>query len=451
MTSLVKFRGGSQHGTTEPDGIPLHGVGNDVDLKGNSLDLTTAQLLAPLDPVIDSPLHISLQPLTEITEHSGTTRQNDVLVETTTTINRATLDSVINNLGERDQKVRGEDLGVEEGLRTQETLVTNIDIERPLGDGLNTLVLLDPLLTTRVILPELLHDIRADVAVGLLDTLGDLTGHGGGNSGTLTISHQLLDERSDGASSKRDGLDGGTNNVTFSDGDDVSNTSTRINNGTSKGPVGDLRRGPRSSNGKDGLDSNIQPRNVEGLEHNLGGVFTVLRGVERRLSQQDMVVLRFTTEVTEETMLPKLFHFGPGPHLTLINGVVFLIGSRGLSSLITNKKIQIGNVRGTLRGSLVTNRSTNLSLSDRESDGGGDNKVGFTITSETHLSVAGSIVNDNGRESGVAHFFVVVVKEEREKVLKGKEKKWRRGGGERKVEREMRRFSLQYKNEDKKK
>ena len=403
VASFVELGSRGQHGTTEPDGIPLHGVSDNVDLKGDSLDLSTRQLLAPLDPVIDGTLDITLETLTEITEHSGTTRQDDVLVETTTTIDGAALDGVIDNLGERDQKVRGEDLGVEEGLRTQETFVSNIDVEGPLGDGLDTLVLLDPLLTTRVVLPELLDDIGANVAVSFLDTLGNLTRHGRGDSGTFTIPHQLLDKRSDGTSSKGDRLDGRTNNVTLGNRDDVSHTSSGINNGTGKGSVGNLRRGPRGSNSKDSLNGNVQPRDVEGLKHNLSSVLTVLRGVEGRLGQQDVVVLGFTTKIPEEAVLPKLFHLSPRPDLTLINGVVLLIGGGGLSSLVTNEEVQIGDIRGTLGGSLVTNRPTNLSLSDGESDGGGDNKVGLAVSSETHLGVPSTIVNDNRGETRIAH------------------------------------------------
>ena len=404
VTSFVELGSRGQHRPTEPDGVPLHRVGDDVDLERESLDLSTAQLLAPLNPVVNSTLNITLETLAKITEHGRTTRQNNVLVETTTAIDGAALDGVIDNLGERDQKIRGEDLGVEEGLGTQETFVSNVDVEGPLGDGLNSLVLLDPLLTTTVVLPKFLDDIGANVAVSLLDTLGDLTRHGGGDGGTFAVPHQLLDERGDGAPSKGDGLDAATNNVTLSDGDDVSNTSTRVNNGTGKGSVGNLRGSPRGSNSKDSLNGNVQPRDVEGLEHNLSGVLTVLGGVERRLGQQDVVVLRLTTEVFEETVLPKLFHLSPAPHLTLINGVVLLIASGSLSSLVTNEEVQIGDVGVTLLVGLGS-RASNLSLGNGEGDGGRDNKVRLAVSGETHLGVPSTIINDNRGETRLAHLF----------------------------------------------
>lgn len=57
---------------------------------------------------------------------------------------------------------------MEEDLRPQEALVADIDGELLLGDGVDARVLLDPLGAVCVVLVELLHQVRADVAVPLL-------------------------------------------------------------------------------------------------------------------------------------------------------------------------------------------------------------------------------------------------------------------------------------------
>ena len=57
---------------------------------------------------------------------------------------------------------------MEEDLRSEEPLVSDIDQELLARDGVGALVLLDPLSGVRVVLRELLHDVRADVAVPLL-------------------------------------------------------------------------------------------------------------------------------------------------------------------------------------------------------------------------------------------------------------------------------------------
>jgi hypothetical protein len=50
------------------------------------------------------------------------------LVKTTSHVNRTGLDDSIDYLGQRGQEVRGIDLWVEEDLRGQKSLVTNIQI-----------------------------------------------------------------------------------------------------------------------------------------------------------------------------------------------------------------------------------------------------------------------------------------------------------------------------------
>ena len=155
-----------------------------------------------------------------------------------------------------------------------------------LGHRLDSLVLLDPLAGLLIVFGELLGKVGAHITVGLLDPLGDIHGLVGGNVG-LTLSQNLLDELGDATTGNGNMLDGRADDVALSDRDDVGNTVTRVNDGTGQGPLGDLVRGPGSGQRKHGLNSDVETWDVEGLEHDLGSVFTVLGGVERGLGLEN--------------------------------------------------------------------------------------------------------------------------------------------------------------------
>ncbi len=89
----------------------------------------------------------------------------------------------------------GPNLRVEEYLWSQEALVSHVDGELFLADGVDASVLLDPLGSVRIILAELLHQIRTDVTEALLQQrdrdaqrLEDETLMYSTNN-TLTLSH----------------------------------------------------------------------------------------------------------------------------------------------------------------------------------------------------------------------------------------------------------------------
>lgn len=113
--------------------------------------------------------------------------------------------------------------------------------------------MLDESTPVSVIPGELLDDIGAHVAVLLLDLLGCP------KRGVWlpTVSEKRLHEVGDVSSSNRDRLDRGPDDVSFRDGDDMGHTITRIDDGSCEGPVVDLGRGPRSRQGKNGLDGDI--------------------------------------------------------------------------------------------------------------------------------------------------------------------------------------------------
>lgn len=83
-------------------------------------------------------------------------------------------------------------------------------------------------------------------------------------------------------------------------------TISRVNDGTSQRALSHLRRGPGGAQGKHGLHGDVEPRHVEGLEEDLGGKLSVLRRVQWRLSQAEVVVLRLGAQVLENGVLPDL-------------------------------------------------------------------------------------------------------------------------------------------------
>ena len=90
-------------------------------------------------------------------------------------------------------------------------------------------------------------------------------------------------------------FDAGADDVPLGHGDDVGDAVPGVDDDPSEGPVLGLSAGPAGSEGEDGLDSDVEAGDVETLEHDLRCVFPVLRSVERRLSEKEVVILRLGT------------------------------------------------------------------------------------------------------------------------------------------------------------
>jgi len=101
---------------------------------GGGFNFSSRELFTLSDTSIDGALDITVQTTSEVLEHGSTSRQDDVLVETTTNVNRARLNDRVDNLGQGGQKVAGEDFRVEENFGSKETLITNINGVLLLGD-----------------------------------------------------------------------------------------------------------------------------------------------------------------------------------------------------------------------------------------------------------------------------------------------------------------------------
>jgi hypothetical protein len=87
-----------------------------------------------------------------------------------------------------------------------------------------------------VVFAELVDDVRADVAVLLLDLLRRLERR----VGLAAVSKERLDKVGNVAAGNGDGFNGRANNVALGDRDDVRDTITGIDNRASERPVCDL-------------------------------------------------------------------------------------------------------------------------------------------------------------------------------------------------------------------
>ena len=117
------------------------------------------------------------------------------------------------------------------------------------------------------------------------------------------------------------------NRETFIDGDSVGNTITSIAHNTG----GSTSRVER----EDGLDGDVEGGNVEGLEHDLGHLFSVDLGVKWGLSEEDWVLVWGNSELNVEGVVPDAFHIIPILDDTVLNGVADSKDSSLLLSLIS--------------------------------------------------------------------------------------------------------------------
>lgn len=227
----------SQQTTTEPGTMSLPLVRDNLNFQATRLSTTAANLTGS-DASIDQLLDISLQAATEVLVQGTSAGKNNVLVETTTHIDRGSLNDVVDHGGKGREEVGAVNFGVEEDLGSEETLVSDVD-----GDLTATRVkhrVLDEAGGVPVVSGELLDNIGADVAVLLLNLLGRLERR----VRLASITQQRLHEVGQVATCDGDRLDGGSNDVSLSDRDDVGNTVTRVNDRTGQRSVVDLGRGP---------------------------------------------------------------------------------------------------------------------------------------------------------------------------------------------------------------
>ena len=95
--------------------------------------------------------------------------------------------------------------------------------------------------------------------------------------------HQIQHKLRDIPAGDRNMLDRAADNVPLSTRDDVRDAIARVNNSSSECAVCDLVGGPGGSEGEHGLDGDVETLDVERFEKYLGGLFSVLGCIERRL------------------------------------------------------------------------------------------------------------------------------------------------------------------------
>lgn len=160
---------------------------------------------------------------------------------------------------------------------------------------------------------ELLLKVESDVTELLLDVSNDFSLGRGGEE--VTTLHKNLNEVIGKVSaSKIDTKDSVGKGETFVDGDSVGDTVTRVKNDTG-GSTGSVKR-------ENGLDRDVESRGIEGLEHDLGHLLSVLLGVKGSLGKKNGVLLRSDTELIVEGMVPDLLHVVPVCDDTVFNGVL---------------------------------------------------------------------------------------------------------------------------------
>merc|ERR1719262_486679 len=170
--------------------------------------------------------------------------------------------------------------------------------------------------------------------------------------------------------------------ITFIDGDSVGDTITRVHDNTS-GTT-------RGIEGQDSLDGNIHGRHVEGLEHDLGHLFTVGLGVEGSLSQEDGLFLRGNTKFIVESVMPDLLHIIPVGDDAMFNGVLQGKDTPLGLGLISNISVFLTH----------TNHYT---LMARASNNGWEHSPWGIVSSKASFAHARAIVNDKSSNVFVTH------------------------------------------------
>jgi len=241
--------------------------------------------------------------------------------------------------------LKTKDRRLEESLRSTESLVTNSN-DLTIGKlvGLLQAGALGGSL-------DLLLEVEGDVAKLLLDVTDDFSLGGGGESVTA-LSKNLHEVVGKITASHVDTGNGVGKGETLVNGDNVSDTITRVQNDTS-GTTGGVQR-------QNGLDRDVESWGVKCLEDNLGHLLTVGLGVDGSLGEQDGVLLGGDTQLVVEGVMPNLLHVVPVGDNTVLNGVSQSEDTTLGLSLITNIRVLLTH----------TNHDTeNLSVASQQGGG----------------------------------------------------------------------------------
>ena len=210
---------------------------------------------------------------------------------------------------------------------------------------------------------ELLLEIEGNVAELLLDVTDDFTL--GSSAEGVTTLRQVLDEQiREVTTGKVETEDSVWERETLVDGHCVRDTITGVEDDT-RCTTGGVQR-------QDGLDSDVERWRVEGLEHDLGHLFTVGLGVKGGLREKDRVLLWCNTELVVEGVMPDLLHVIPVSDNTVLDGVFQGQDTTFRLGLITGGYDERGTYGGT--GSLTRRRSPSDPCQPSHPDDEGDRR-----------------------------------------------------------------------------
>ena len=77
--------------------------------------------------LVNNVLQIALEPPVKVREHGASAAEHNALVQPSPDVDRRRLDDIVDDLGQRSQKVRRGNLRIEEDLGGEEALVPNVD------------------------------------------------------------------------------------------------------------------------------------------------------------------------------------------------------------------------------------------------------------------------------------------------------------------------------------
>merc|ERR1739844_31765 len=279
----------SQDGATDPDGVFPFWGSNDLDLNGGWSQ--GSDLL--------------LHTISNTRVHGGATRHDSVGIQVLPDVNIALHDGVVGGLMDT-AGLHSQERGLEEGLRGTEPLIANGDdlavgkfIRLLQGGGGSSG-------------SHFLFGVKGNIAEFLLDVTDNFTLSSGGERVT-TLSEDLHEVVGELTASQVQTEDSMGKSITLIDGDSVGDTITRVHDNTS-GTT-------RGIKGEDSLDGNIHGGHVEGLEHDLGHLFTVSFWVEGSFRQEYGLLFWCNTELIVEGVMPDFLHIIPVGDDTVFNGV----------------------------------------------------------------------------------------------------------------------------------
>ena len=139
----------------------------------------------------------------------------------------------------------------------------------------------------------------------------------------------------------------------------------------------------RSVQGQDSLDGDVHGGGVEGLEHDLGHLFSVGLGVKGGFGQKDGVFLGGNSELVVESVMPDLLHIIPVGDDSVLDGVFQGEDTSLALGLVSNIGVLLSH----------TDHDTLMSGSSNDR---GEDSSGSVISGKAGLYHSGSIVDNEG-------------------------------------------------------